>query len=112
MIKIREISFQDISYLIIFGMLVAYLILSASVSAQPEYEQLLEVEVLSGDTLWSIASKHTEGMSVHSYITVVKRENNLSTDHIYPGQILRVPQLKLKEESVANEGDYLLSSKH
>ncbi|RXI98709.1 LysM peptidoglycan-binding domain-containing protein [Anaerobacillus alkaliphilus] len=86
--------------------------MSVSVSAQPEFEELIEVEVLSGDTLWSIASKHTEGMSILSYITILKRENNLTSDHIYPGQILLVPQLKRKEEFVRNEGDYLLSSKY
>ncbi len=41
--------------------------------------------VMRGDTLWRIARRH------NTTIDVVKRENNLRSSRIYPGQILQVP---------------------
>ncbi len=41
--------------------------------------------VMRGDTLWRIAQRH------RTTIERVKRENNLRSSRIYPGQILQVP---------------------
>lgn len=89
------------------------MVTSVQVSAQPEYEHILEVEVNAGDTLWSIASKYGESMPIAAYISLLKVENNLKDHYIYPGQILLVPQLTSKEVIVvADESNHLLSSKY
>ncbi|QOY34566.1 cell division suppressor protein YneA [Anaerobacillus isosaccharinicus] len=110
--KIRISSIQDMSYIILFFIIVVFMLMSIKVSAQPKYESLVEVEVSSGDTLWSIATKYSEGMTIPSYIALIKVENNLKDHHIYPGQVLYVPQLNSIKVGTANESDYLLSSKY
>jgi hypothetical protein len=104
--------FQDISYIVLFALLIGYMLMSSQVSAQPKYEHLIEVEVHIGDTLWSIASEYTEGMAIPAYISLLKIENNLKGDRIYPGQILLVPRHNIEEVVTVNEGDYILSCKY
>jgi Zn-dependent membrane protease YugP len=110
--KKKKFSFSDLSYIAVFMMIIAYMLMSAHVSAQPKFEHFIEVEVENGDTLWSIASKYTDGVTVQSYITILKEQNNLKDHHIYAGQVLLVPQQTYKDAGVANEGDHLLSSKY
>ncbi|MFN7250737.1 MAG: LysM peptidoglycan-binding domain-containing protein [Anaerobacillus sp.] len=110
--KRQKFSFSDISYIALFITIIAYMLMSAHVSAQPKYEHFIEVEVKNGDTLWSIASKYTDGVTVQSYITILKEQNNLRDHHIYAGQVLLVPQQTNKDAGVENESDHLLSSKY
>lgn len=55
-------------------------------------EKYVDVEVVSGDTLWSIAENymHDSGdirQSVHSLSVI----NNIKADDLYPGMIIKVP---------------------
>jgi nucleoid-associated protein YgaU len=48
--------------------------------------------VRSGDTLWDIATAHTEpGDDVRDTLLDIKRANGLSTSMITPGQVLVIP---------------------
>jgi nucleoid-associated protein YgaU len=48
--------------------------------------------VRSGDTLWDIATAHTEpGDDVRDTLLDIKRANGLSTSMITPGQLLVIP---------------------
>ena len=51
------------------------------------------VTVARGDTVWSIAAKHsTQSQDVRDVIAVIQQVNNLNRSvDIYPGQTLRVP---------------------
>ena len=49
------------------------------------------VIVRPGDTLWSIASKHTGSSDVQDTIDRISEVNHLDTASIEPGQRLRVP---------------------
>ncbi len=110
----QRFSFQDLSYSILFMILVLYLLISVQMSAQPKFEEVIEVEVRLGDTLWSIADKYSEGIPIQSFITLLKLENNLNDYQIYPGQKLLVPQLQSLKKGVEkeDEGNHLLSSKY
>ncbi|MCT8139905.1 LysM peptidoglycan-binding domain-containing protein [Anaerobacillus sp. CMMVII] len=110
----RNHSIQGMSYIVVFMLLIAYLLMSVHVSAQPKFDHILEVEVNVGDTLWSISSQYSDRMTVPAYISLVKAENNLKDHNIYPGQVLLLPQIENKEVSTAHEheSNYLLSSKH
>lgn len=52
-----------------------------------------EVHVLTGDSVWSIASKFvTNKEDIRELITAIRHVNGLSTNaNIYPGQVLKIP---------------------
>lgn len=60
-----------------------------------------EVRVLTGDSVWSIASKFvTNKEDVRELIIAIRQVNGLSINaDIYPGQVLKVP-LKIKEHQI------------
>lgn len=50
------------------------------------------VDVCPGDTLWDIAASHLpEGESVRSYMSKIKKANNLKNSDLASGQILVLP---------------------
>ncbi|MHA6484011.1 LysM peptidoglycan-binding domain-containing protein [Paenibacillus sp. strain BS8-2] len=51
------------------------------------------VTVGSGDTLWSIASHHTDGNDIGYMVFSIKDRNSLSSETIHPGQILIIPEI-------------------
>lgn len=55
---------------------------------------ITSVQIENGDSLWSIASQYytEEFSSVENYITEIKRMNGLSSDLLYAGNYLLVPQ--------------------
>lgn len=52
----------------------------------PREARVLAYQVRSGDTLWDLARRHG------TTVTEIKKENNLSSVRIIPGQVLRIPQ--------------------
>lgn len=55
---------------------------------------ITSVQIKEGETLWSIASEYysEEFKSIPSYIAEIKRMNGLSSDTLYAGNYLLVPQ--------------------
>lgn len=50
------------------------------------------VDVVKGDTLWSIANQHVKkGQSVPEYISELKRVNHLTSNILHEGQVLILP---------------------
>lgn len=51
------------------------------------------IEVLSGDSLWSIAEQYMDDdyRTIHDYMEEVKEINNLESSDIHVGQYLMVP---------------------
>lgn len=44
-----------------------------------------------GETLWEIASSHSQGEDVRRVITRIKRFNGMESGTVYPGQTLAIP---------------------
>ena len=64
------------------------------------------ITVKSGDTIWSIAGKWSgEREDVNDVIHRIYEANNLNSQQIYPGQILKVPVKTI------TTNDYMLASK-
>ena len=59
----------------------------------PVYKYYTSIEIVSGDTLWDIATEYIsdEYTTINHYIDEVKNINSLATDDIYEGQFLTVP---------------------
>ncbi len=56
--------------------------------------QIISVEIEEGDSLWSIATEHytAEFSSVREFVAEIKRMNSLSSDTLYTGGYLVIPQ--------------------
>ncbi len=55
-----------------------------------KYKYFGAYTVMDGDSLWDIASEYSEG-DYKDYIEEVKNINNLTSDHIYAGEMLIIP---------------------
>ncbi len=66
---------------------------ASDLSNQHFYKYFTNIEVNSGDTLWSIANTYKDDhyRSTRAYIQEVKRMNNLTSDHIQAGTHIIVP---------------------
>jgi len=58
---------------------------------------ITSVKIEEGDSLWSIAKKHysEEFSSLNNYIAEIKRMNGLSSDTVFAGSYILVPQYVL-----------------
>lgn len=59
---------------------------------------ITSIQIEEGDSLWSIASEYytDEFSSIPDYITEIKRMNGLSSDKLYAGNYLVIPQFVAK----------------
>lgn len=55
---------------------------------------ITSVQIEEGDTLWSIAKEHysEEFSSLTSFISEIKRMNGLTSDTVYAGSYILIPQ--------------------
>ena len=55
---------------------------------------ITSVQIQEGDSLWSLATEYftEEFSSVSNYITEIKRMNGLSSDKLYAGNYILIPQ--------------------
>lgn len=55
---------------------------------------ITSVQIEEGDSLWSLASEYytVEFSSISNYITEIKRMNGLSSDTLYAGSYILIPQ--------------------
>ena len=64
---------------------------SAVFADEPVYKEYT-VTVAEGETLWEIAGRHTEACEdVREVIFRIDQANKLNSNHISPGQVLKVP---------------------
>lgn len=47
--------------------------------------------VAAGETLWEIASAHSQGEDVRKVVAAIQRSNGLKGAVIWPGQVLEIP---------------------
>lgn len=59
---------------------------------------ITSVQIEEGDSLWSIAKEHysDEFYSLTAFISEIKRMNGLTSDTVYAGSYILVPQYVLK----------------
>lgn len=61
---------------------------------QPSYKYYKSIEIVKGDTLWSIANDNIDYehyKNIYEYINEVKRMNSLTSDRIAAGNYIIVP---------------------
>lgn len=76
---------------ILFTVLIVFtfiFVASAYGYKEPSYDS---VYVRRGDTLWDIAVKYKQRGDIRKYIKEIKIVNNLESETIYEGDILRIP---------------------
>ncbi len=63
----------------------------ASTTAHPRPETY---QVLSGDTLWQIATEHYPGKHTGEIVGEIRKANGLGSATIYPNQVLKLPEVE------------------
>ena len=81
---------------IFIGMLIILLagLLLTTISfgySDKSYEKII---VHTGDTLWDIAKRYSEGKDIWKTIYCIKKANNLTTSDISVGQELIIPEMR------------------
>lgn len=89
--KTRFCIFITLSFVLIFGLI--SLIFSKERAYSSVHEvKYFEVEVVEGDTLWTIVSRHiTERDNMQKLIYDIKKFNGMDSSYIYPGDIIKIP---------------------
>lgn len=60
-------------------------------SAMQKNNEIENITVSAGDTLWSISCEYKKaGQDVREYIYELRKLNNLTDCTIYPGQVLKI----------------------
>lgn len=60
-------------------------------AARPAAPHTVTYVVSHGETLWEIASAHSQGEDVRKVIARIKRLNGLTSGTVHPGQRLSIP---------------------
>lgn len=108
-IFIQKIIFLSVISIVLMG--ISVFISDDSVDAHTENTQSIEgevsseckyytcIEVLAGDSLWSIAERYMDDnySTIHDYMKEVKEINDLETSNIHAGQYLTVPYYNSKD---------------
>ncbi|ARD49373.1 hypothetical protein SporoP37_15020 [Sporosarcina sp. P37] len=63
-----------------------------------EDDQYMEIVINEGDTLWGLASNYSEDIPAAHWIKQVRSLNELQSDQIISGELLRVP-VKINKQS-------------
>lgn len=96
------------SYLILFFALIMVFTFYAILSHNTNSAQMSQVEIVEGDTLWTLAESFSGTTPHHEWIEEIMKENNLSTSKIIAGQSLKIPSDQLKfapDETTKFAGD-------
>jgi len=102
--KMNSLNLKDISYVILFGIIIVIILLTLNhVFAAEKHYQLEQITVHQGDTLWTLANDYYKqlGMSKQEYIHHVQKVNQLDNHMVFPGQALMMP---VPEQSVIPNG--------
>lgn len=84
--KFLKENYYFIVLLIVFLSVAAYQLDKLS-----EEDNYLEIVINDGDTLWGLANNYSDGTPAHHWIEQVKSLNELQTDQINSGELLRLP---------------------
>lgn len=83
--------FRRNSYLVFFFSLIVVFTFYTVVSHNAEKQQLGELQIEKGDTLWELAESFSGETPHHEWIEEIMEVNNLKTTKIVAGQSLKIP---------------------
>lgn len=89
----RPIRWARFTVLVSVVILLTMLFMSFYADSKKEV-QLAKVVVKNGDTLWTLARAHDRsdgGIDIRKLIYEIKELNQLTSAHIYPGQVIYIP---------------------
>lgn len=94
------------NYYFIILLAVCVLFASYQLDRLAEEDAYMEIVIHEGDTLWQLASDYSEGTPAHEWIKQVKNMNNLPTDQIKSGELLRLPvKIERNDQRFAKAGE-------
>lgn len=85
-----------VSLLVFAFVFSSFLIIGTKASGTVVEEPTIKEQVVtvgSGDTLWSIASRHKDGNDIGYLIFAIKDRNDLDSVDIHPGQKIIIPEI-------------------
>lgn len=89
--KRRFYTFITLTFLLIIG-LISMIFTKEKVYSSVQKIQYYEVEVVEGDTLWTIVSRYiSERDDMQKIIYDIKKFNCMESSLIYPGDIIKIP---------------------
>ncbi|MBQ0139553.1 MAG: LysM peptidoglycan-binding domain-containing protein [Kurthia sp.] len=80
---------NNVSVLLFLGLLLLFI--GTGVSKLVQENDLQEIKVVSGDTLWSLAEEHSGNMAPRAWIHQVRENNAITDDTIVAGKTLVIP---------------------
>ena len=70
-----------------------FLLIGGAAEAESPPPLAVEYVVQQGDTLWEIATAHSEaGADIRSLIRAIKTETGITSSDLQPGQVLQIPR--------------------
>ena len=80
--------------LFLASVLTVFLLIGGAAGADGPPPATVEYVVSPGDTLWQVAASHAgPDVDIRNLIADIKHVSGIESSTIYPGQILRIPQL-------------------
>ncbi len=87
--------------LMVATLFVGYMVSQPKVIIDRNYTQT--VKVTKGDTLWTIAERvATPDVDIREVIYTMKEMNQLSSNDLIPGAVLKVPTVRAEKSAVSN----------
>lgn len=80
---------NNVSVLLFLGVMLLFI--GTGVNKLLQEKNIEEITVMSGDTLWSLAMEHSEGMDPQKWIYQVKENNAIIGDNIIAGNTIVIP---------------------
>lgn len=78
-------------FLAIMILIILVITLFSHCSAIQKNNEIENITVSAGDTLWSISCEYKkDGQDVREYLYELRKLNNLENCTIYPGQVLKI----------------------
>lgn len=89
--KRRFCIFITLSFLLVIG-IISLIFSIEKVYSSSEEIKYFEIEVVEGDTLWTIVSRYvTERDNMQKLIYDIKKFNGMDSSLIHPGDIIKIP---------------------
>lgn len=90
-VRLRQLSVRLSMFLV--SVVTVFLLIGGAAGAETPPALTNTYVVRQGDTLWAIASLHADaGADIRALVEVIKRDSDIATSEIHPGQVLHIPQ--------------------
>lgn len=95
---------KSVERIIIILLLLSIFLAGYSVIEEQDKSDLVVIEVMPGDTIWSYAKQYNQytNLPVSSFVEWVEKENAIYYGEIHPGDLLTLP---IERSAVAEQGN-------